>query len=38
LSYDLGEHIWWPARMARREPDSDAGMRNETETEEAGVR
>ena len=38
LSYDLGERIWWPARMARREPASDAGMRNETETEEAGVR
>ena len=38
LSYDLGRRIWWPARLAHTEPVSDAGIRNETETEEAGVR
>jgi putative drug exporter of the RND superfamily len=38
LSYDLGRRIWWPARLARTEPVSDAGIRNETQTEEAGVR
>lgn len=37
LSYDLGRRIWWPARLAT-EPVSDAGIRNETETQEAGVR
>ena len=38
LSYDLGRRIWWPARLAHTEPVSDAGIRNETETEEARVR
>ena len=37
LSYDLGRRIWWPARLAT-EPVSDAGIRNETETQEAGGR
>ncbi|MFJ5695184.1 MMPL family transporter [Arthrobacter sp. NPDC093125] len=38
LSYDLGRRIWWPARLAHTKPVSNAGIRNETETEEAGVR
>lgn len=34
----FGRRIWWPARLACTDPVSDAGVRNEAATQEAGAR